>query len=288
MVRAAQLSSDEFARAFDSRARSSPGSQEAAYRLYCAARNGDRVRPLDVASFDADNLDDAYRVQHINIRREIADGRSISGYKIGLTSEAMQQQLRTTEPDSGIILDHMIRRSGSTIDERALFSGRIEAEFGVELSPTATPEQLSDEAGIRRNISRTFLALEVLDTRFESWLIGLWHSIADNASCGLVVMGEPTSAVAADMLKDLRIDIVVNGRHQDSGYGSAVLGDPINSVVWLARQLKRSGLSLHPGDIVITGSVHASIGLDGVSEVIARSSEHDDVVVRFGHESINR
>lgn len=281
MVRQQQPSTDEFCRALDVAVDLTADNCAAAERLFHAARTDERVRTTDIAELTADNLDDAYRIQRINIRKEIDEGRSVVGYKVGLTSEAMQQQLRTAEPDSGILLDRMVWPSGYTVDKEALFSGRIEAEFAVELSPTATPDQLVDEAGIRRNISRTMLALEVLDTRYESWLISLWHSIADNASCALAVLGTPTEEVRADQLKDLTIDVFVDGEKRDSGKGSAVLGDPINSVVWLARQLKRSGLSLHPGDIVITGSVHASIALEGVSEVVARSHLHDDVIARF-------
>ncbi|AHH18295.1 putative 2-keto-4-pentenoate hydratase [Nocardia nova SH22a] len=281
MARQPQPSTVELFRALDVDVDLTADNFAAAERLFRAGRADERVRTTDIAELTADNLDDAYRIQRINIRKEINEGRSVVGYKVGLTSEAMQQQLRTAEPDSGILLDRMVQPSGCTVDKETLFSGRIEAEFAVELSPTARPDQLIDEAGIRSNISRTMLALEVLDTRYESWLISLWHSIADNASCAMAVVGTPTEEVWAEQLKDLTIDVFVDGEKRDSGKGSAVLGDPINSVVWLARQLKRSGLSLHPGDIVITGSVHASIALEGVSEVVARSHSHDDVVARF-------
>ncbi|MEU4805793.1 fumarylacetoacetate hydrolase family protein [Actinosynnema sp. NPDC023587] len=282
------ISTTSFRRAFDARGAVSPQLAEAADLLHEAGVNGTQVEADDLAKFDgpgldAAGLDGAYAVQHLNIRRRIDAGAVVRGHKVGLTSKAMQEQLGVTEPDSGILLDRMLIPNHATVAAGSLFQARVEAEFGVVVgTDLAADDGPWDEAGVREHLSGTFLALEILDTRYPSWLITLWKSIADNASCASVVTGPVTGAVPADRLKDLRIDLLVDGVEVAGGAGEAVLGDPIRSVVWLAERLRRSGLGLHRGDLVITGAVHASVGLDGASEVRARSGEHEDVGVRLG------
>ena len=58
---------------------------------------------------------------------------------------------------------------------------------------------------------------------------------------------------------DLALDqvsahIEINGQEMATGLGSAVLDNPLNSVLWLARKLSEYGRCLHPKDIVMTGS----------------------------------
>lgn len=42
---------------------------------------------------------------------------------------------------------------------------------------------------------------------------------------------------------------------EETGLGAAVLGDPIDSVVWLVRHLARFGKGLSAGDMVLSGSL---------------------------------
>ncbi|WP_340682637.1 fumarylacetoacetate hydrolase family protein [Amycolatopsis coloradensis] len=275
------LSTPAFKRTFDERAALLPQITEAADLLYAAGRDNTQVAAGDLAKFASGELDDAYAVQHLNIRRALDSGANVIGHKVGLTSEAMQRQLGVTEPDSGILLDRMMLANDSVVAAGTFFQPRVEAEFGVVILADFPAGPSPDEAAVRDGISGTFLALEILETRYPSWLISLWQSIADNASCGAAVAGPVTQAVPVDRLKDQRIDIFVDGFKADTGFGHAVLGDPVKSVLWLAERLHRAGLGLHEGDLVITGSVHASIGLDGVSEVRAVSSEYEDVRLRF-------
>jgi 2-oxo-hept-3-ene-1,7-dioate hydratase/2-keto-4-pentenoate hydratase len=58
-------------------------------------------------------VDDSYRIQERVVASFLAEGRSIKGYKIGLTSKAMQEMVGSTEPDFSAMLDHMF------IDESA-------------------------------------------------------------------------------------------------------------------------------------------------------------------------
>lgn len=110
-------------------------------------------------------------------------------------------------------------------------------------------------------MSEAFLAVEVIDTRFTDWGISLADSVADNASCARVVTG---TAVALDPGWDLgreQLVLRVDGEVVAHGEGRAVLGDPINPLVWLAHRLHSLGTELRAGDVVLAGAVHASIPL---------------------------
>ena len=65
-------------------------------------------------------VEDGYAIQRDWVRLELADGRTVSGHKIGLTSRAMQQASQITEPDYGTLLDDMFFEQGGDIPFDAL------------------------------------------------------------------------------------------------------------------------------------------------------------------------
>ena len=74
-------------------------------------------------------LDDAYAVQKAIYRAKMAQGRHVIGWKIGLTSKAMQYALNIDIPDSGILFDDMAFDSGATVPKGRFIQPRIEAEI---------------------------------------------------------------------------------------------------------------------------------------------------------------
>ena len=88
---------------------------EAANALFDAERNCVQIKPLTLSYPDM-TMDDAYAVQRAWVDRKIAEGDRITGYKIGLTSRAMQQAMNITTPDFGILLESMAFTTGCTID----------------------------------------------------------------------------------------------------------------------------------------------------------------------------
>jgi hypothetical protein len=74
-------------------------------------------------------MDDAYAVQKALVALKIADGRRVIGWKIGLTSKAMQYALNIDIPDSGILFDDMYFEDGATVPAGRFIQPRIEAEI---------------------------------------------------------------------------------------------------------------------------------------------------------------
>ena len=209
-------------------------------------------------TFPGMTVDDAYRVQEIGIARRIAAGEEIVGRKIGLTSAAMQTQLGVDEPDFGVITDAMVITDGGTLDTATLIAPRLEPEFAFKLA-RALPENPS-LAAVRAAIGAVAVSIEVIDSRVRDWDIGLVDTVADNASCARVIVGEWRTAdeTLLSALADVRIDLVRDGETVDSGLGSAVLGDPTVAVQWLAQSFGKFGQTLEAGSIVLAGSVCAA------------------------------
>ncbi|WP_327158479.1 2-keto-4-pentenoate hydratase [Streptomyces tubercidicus] len=237
--------------------------------LLAAERDRIPVVPLSVRRPGL-ALEDAYRVQAEAVARRIEGGARVVGHKAGVTSEAMQEQMGVEEPDSGVLLDHMLLPSGSRLVRSELMQPRVEAEIAFRLGRDLTGPDLNVES-VRSAVTGVFLALEVIDTRFTGWQITVADSIADNASGARVVTGP---VVPFDPGLDLAVEqlvVSVDGTAVATGEGRAVLGDPFRPLVWLADRLARFGAGLRAGDLVLAGAVHASLPLGAASTVRAFS-----------------
>jgi 2-keto-4-pentenoate hydratase len=212
------------------------------------------------------SVDDAYRVQRNNLERRLAAGEIRAGHKIGLTSLAIQQQLGVDQPDFGFLTNRMIIENGGSIAVDSLIAPRVEAEFAFRIGTALPPSPKRDQ--LRESIDGVAVALEVIDSRVADWKITLVDTIADNASSARMVHGafRPATAELLDSLPSAVIELDRDGDVQVSGPGSAVLGDPIESLLWLAQAIGSFGESFAVGDVVIAGAVAAAIPLtDGSS-----------------------
>ncbi|SDT83429.1 2-keto-4-pentenoate hydratase [Streptomyces sp. TLI_053] len=204
-------------------------------------------------------LQEAYAVQEYAAALRIGAGDRVLGYKVGLTSAAMQEQFGIDEPDSGILLESAGLPSGGVVRCPDLAEPRIEAEFAFRLGADLFGDRIGvDEA--RAAVDGACLALEVIDSRYELEGITLVDSVADNAASAAFVLGE-FSAVPGWDLRDEELSVQVDATGVATGAGREVLGDPLRSVVWLARRLAGRGSGLKAGDVVLAGAVHASVPL---------------------------
>jgi 2-oxo-hept-3-ene-1,7-dioate hydratase len=74
-------------------------------------------------------IDDAYDVQRRWEAARVTAGAHVVGRKIGLTSRAMQQASKMTEPDCGVILDDRLYRDGASIPAKTFIKPRLETEL---------------------------------------------------------------------------------------------------------------------------------------------------------------
>lgn len=252
---------------------------DAAHELSQAYRTRIPIAPLTERHPDL-SVAEAYAVQTEQLALWEGEGRRILGYKIGLTSAAMQRQLGVDEPDYGYLLDTMVHRSGAALDRGALIAPRVEPEIAFVLKADLTgPGVTPDEA--RRAIGHAVGSLEVIDSRIADWRIRLADTIADNASSAAVVVGDSTAPLDEIDIDSLRVELTKNGAPAGSGIGADVLGSPINAVVWLANTLGGYGVTLTAGSLVLPGSVCAAAPVEAGDVVRADFGPLGAVEVRF-------
>ena len=199
------------------------------------------------------SLADAYAIQQVNLRRRLNSGASLVGHKIGLTSQPTQTLLGVNEPDFGYILDDMVVADGSTVPRNRFCAPRVEPEVAFLLRrPLRGPGVRVDD--VRMATEAVAVALEIVDSRIADWNLTLRDTVADNASSGAVVLGEWVAYTDDIDLPAARASLRINGTEIDSGFGSAVLGDPAAAVAWLVNALAPFETPILPGQFVMSGS----------------------------------
>jgi 2-keto-4-pentenoate hydratase len=253
--------------------------EKAARGLLEAYATGIPVPPLTQTAPGL-SVPDAYAVQLAQVAAWTADGAVVKGHKVGLTSAAMQRQLGVSEPDFGHLLDTMFLPAGVTADIGRFLQPRAEPEIAFVLRrPLRGPGVTVADA--LAAVDFVLPALEIIDSRIADWKITLADTIADNASSGALVLG--SRPVRPDTL-DLSLTgglIYRNGRIEGTGAGGAVLGSPVNALVWLANTLGPLGAGLEAGHVVIPGSICAAIPFGPGDTVSAAFDRIGTVSVTF-------
>ncbi len=222
-------------------------------------------------------VEDAYRIQLHQIAERERAGRSVIGFKVGLTSRAMQRMLGIDSPDFGHLLDDMVITHGAQVDAARFIAPRVEPEIAFVLSADLTGPNLTRDDVVRA-VAGAVPAIELIDSRIADWRIGLADTIADNASSGAVIAG--TDPVPLDGL-DLRLIGCVVRRNDEivaTGAGAAVLGDPVEGLRWLANRLGSLGRTLPAGSLVRAGAMCAAVPVvpgDRISATFARFGSLD-------------
>ncbi|HZY77599.1 MAG TPA: fumarylacetoacetate hydrolase family protein [Jatrophihabitantaceae bacterium] len=228
--------------------------------LFEARTSGVAIAPLTDAHPDLD-MTDAYRVQQDVVARLLADGDSVVGYKLGLTSLPMQQMLGVDSPDFAPVLATHVNPDGADVAVDAFIWPRVEAEIALVLrEDLAGPDCTAEDAA--RAVGGARAAIEIVDSRIQDWKIKLADTIADLASSGAIVLGD--NVIDTDGSFDLRLTGMVftrDGELVATGAGAAALGSPLGAVAWLANTLHTVGESLHAGQFVMTGALHAAVDI---------------------------
>ena len=241
---------------------------EAAAALFRAEVDGVPIDPISQTYPEAD-VADAYRISTAVTDRKVKAGRTVKGHKIGLTSKAMRSLTGATEPDYGTMFDNWFVLEGSSIDRARLNRPLVEVELAFVLrEPLAGPGV--NAADVIRATDFVLPCMEIVDLRQRGRGPNmLVDSIADAAACGLVVLGgRPVKLTDVD-IRRIGASLSINGSVEESGVASAVMGNPINAVAWLATKLHEYGVALEAGHVVLSGSFIKAIPFDAGDSVVA-------------------
>ncbi|MGE0686557.1 MAG: 2-keto-4-pentenoate hydratase, partial [Dehalococcoidia bacterium] len=208
--------------------------------LYDAEQNREPIPPLSETNPEID-MEDAYAIQLEGIRlRTGGDASKIIGWKVGLTSKAVQNMLGVDQPDFGHLLDHTRIDEGAEIKTGEMIWSRIEPEIAFELNADLKgPGVTADD--VMKATAYLIPALEVVDSRVKDWKIKIWDTVADNASCGRFVLGKSRVKPDGINMKLIGMNFYVDGNLTSTATSAAVIGNPADAVAWLANTLAPYG-----------------------------------------------
>jgi 2-oxo-hept-3-ene-1,7-dioate hydratase len=229
-----------------------------AKKLYDARKSRVQLRHFS-AEHSGMTIEDGYAIQRQWVALEIADGRSILGRKIGLTSRAMQQASQIAEPDFAPLMDDMFFETGTDIDIERFIAPRVEVELAFVLGkPLQGPGVTLFK--VLQATDYVAPALEIIDARIEQFdrdskvMRKVCDTIADfAANAGIVLGGRPVKPDAMD-LRWIGALLYKNAVIEETGLAAAVLNHPATGVAWLANKIAPYGEQLNAGDIVLSGS----------------------------------
>ncbi|MEE9314529.1 MAG: 2-oxo-hepta-3-ene-1,7-dioic acid hydratase [Rhizobiaceae bacterium] len=230
----------------------------AANQLFIAEQNGIQTGLLSV-SYPKMTMDDAYAVQAELVEKKLRAGLKVIGWKIGLTSKAMQAALNIDTPDSGVLLNDMLFENGALIAANRFIQPRIEAEIAFVMKDGLSGSNVG-VADVLKATDYIVPSLEILDTRIlradpkSGKARIIVDTISDNAANGGIVLGDGKFDPKDVDMRWMGAIVSRNGEVEETGLGAGVLNDPALGIAWLVNRLAQYGDSLKSGEIVLSGS----------------------------------
>jgi 2-oxo-hept-3-ene-1,7-dioate hydratase len=231
---------------------------ELARKLYQARKSRTQLR-----HFSKDHpqmtIEDGYAIQREWVKLELADGHSIKGRKIGLTSRAMQQASQITEPDYAPLMDDMFFQSGADVPSERFIAPRVEVELAFVLSQALRGPGIT-RSDVLAATAYITPALEIIDARIEQFDRDtkaprkVFDTIADFAANAGVVYGGRCARPDGLDLRWVGALLYKNAVIEETGLAAGVLDHPANGVAWLANKIAQYGEELRAGDFVLSGS----------------------------------
>ena len=222
--------------------------------LYAALVNRETIEPLTEQAPGIE-IDDAYQISLRMLQRRTDAGERVVGKKIGVTSKAVMDMLNVHQPDFGFLTDRMMYSTGADIPvSTAMIQPRAEGEIAFILKDKLTGPGVNN-ADVIAATDFVMPCFEIVDSRVRDWKIKIQDTIADNASCGAVVLGDTAIKPTSVDLSTCGLVMELNGEIISTGAGAAALGSPVNSVTWLANTLGPFGIELEAGEVILSGSL---------------------------------
>ena len=221
----------------------------------------------------------AYRVQLGVLAQHVRAGDRHAGWKVGLTSKAMQVQQRVHEPVFGFLLAGGDRSSGARIPFAELISPGFENELCLTVGRTLRGPGITTEQAAAA-LSAVAPAFEIIEKRGD-FAADLNVSLADNAQQRFFVTGPAVPVPPGADLAAVSVEVHVNGAAVERALGREVLGTPAASAAWLANKLAEFGLALEAGMRIMSGSFTKQYPLAAGDRIEARFVPIGTVMAEF-------
>jgi 2-keto-4-pentenoate hydratase len=236
---------------------------EAAQVIATARRTKGRLAALAPEVAPRDEAE-GYRVQRALRDLLLPQFGALVGYKIGCTSNVMQQYLNIPHPCSGSVFERGVHQSGVKLAASDFVHVGVECEIAVKLSRDLSPGEAPFTAEWVAEAVEAYLpAIEIVDDRYEQWeTLGAPTLVADDFFAAACVLGPAVPRREAPDVREVAGRVLINGAEMGTGTGADVLGHPHNALAWLANHLASEDKGLHKGQLVLTGSLVKTIWLN--------------------------
>ena len=257
----------------------------AALALDEAERTRQQGKPLTLEWRDMD-MDDAYAIQKAWVDRKLDRGDAITGYKIGLTSRAMQQAMNIDTPDYGVLMQSMLFDNHSTLKAADFLDPRIEAEFGFVMKKPLFGDDVT-MAQVLDATDYVVPALELISARTTrtdpetGYTRNVFDTIADNAANAGYVPGDTRIDPNGVDIRHSGALLYVDGVVEESGLGGAVMEHPAYGICWVCKRFAPHGIGLEPGQFVLSGSFTRPVAVAAGTEIRADYGDLGEIHLNF-------
>lgn len=233
----------------------SPEKLATAAEMLWAARTNARVIERLPDDVQPRSIDESYRLQALlNQKLQAVYGQPI-GYKIGCTTEVMQQYLRIPHPCSGQIFESTVQFGSGEFSWQSLCRPGVECEIAVVLDRDMPAGRTYTAECCGEFVGMVMPSIELVDDRWRDYRTIDVHSlIAENFFGAGCVFGNPVPP-APEKLASTTGVLYINGEERGAGIGADILGHPYQALAWLANHQVKLDTHLRAGDYISLGSV---------------------------------
>jgi len=200
------------------------------------------------------SVEEAYDVQAMLVESKIRSGERIIGWKVGVTSQAVMDQVKMDEPIFGCMTSGSHYSYLREVKASDFCKMAVEGEIAFVMQKSLRGPGITNSDVIMAT-SGIMGAVELVDCRIKDWKMNISEAIADNSLHAGVILGPFMRPVAGFDLRQEGVVMSKNGRLLASACGIEALGNPINVVTWLANKLSEFDREIQMGEIIMTGSL---------------------------------
>ena len=225
------------------------------------------------------SLTEAYAVQDRLRAALVERGERVAGWKAGFTNKTGQEAWQVSEPVCAFLLASGVLSSGAEISAARFVKPGVEAEVAFVMRHDLAGPGVTVPRALPA-VEGAVAALELIDFRHSGKAVGT-DAVADGVYAKAIVVGGALTPVTS-------LDLALEGLvYEQSGVvvGTStafeVMGNPLNSLVWIANHLGTRGQGLRAGDIVMSGSVSKILSVRAGDSVRATFTRLGSVGVKF-------
>tara|TARA_Y100000588_G_C14155462_1_gene882398 strand:+ start:529 stop:1326 length:798 start_codon:yes stop_codon:yes gene_type:complete len=240
--------------------------------LYNAKLNAKKLLDLN-NEFKPQNINDAYKIQEeLKINYLTLKNNRCIGKKVGCTNKDAQDQVGIHEPFYGNLFSKFSSLNNCELKSINFSEPYVEPEISFliknDIDISKAPYSIKDSKDLFEGI---VCSIEIVDFRFKKKIneIGIENLIASNGASDFWIRGNTIYKLDAINLLDNPVLLYLNNDLIENGNTNNVLGNPINSAVWLINKICKSDQILLKGQFISTGSCTKAIKLEPNKKVKA-------------------